>query len=212
MIVAINQPYFSPYAGYYALIRKADIFVLFDCVQFQRRGRIHRSQTHKSQNFQDGWLTLPLQKMPQQTLIKDMIMHPWRNNFNHPLLQELSKDIELSPYKQKETQLIDILTKHHNAALNRLNIKTKILRSSELNIAQNIKGEERIIEICKVLGATKYINLPGGRSLYNEDHFLEQNIKLEFIVTDNISKYGYLQAMSEGTLSEFLQESQISCL
>ncbi len=72
MILAINQPYFSAYAPYYALIRSADVFVLYDCVQFIRRGRIHRSQIHKSDHFQNSWLTLPIEKPLRKPLSKTL--------------------------------------------------------------------------------------------------------------------------------------------
>src|SRR5512133_3868411 len=67
LTVAIMQPYLYPYAGYFRLLAAADVFVLFDDVQFPRRGRVHRCAMPDG-----GWLTLPLAPRPQATRICDM--------------------------------------------------------------------------------------------------------------------------------------------
>lgn len=69
--VAIMQPYFVPYAGYYRLFAAADLFVIYDCVQFPRRGWVHRNRLVDASG-KERWLTLPLAKVPQQTLIRDL--------------------------------------------------------------------------------------------------------------------------------------------
>jgi hypothetical protein len=69
--IAVMQPYFFPYAGYFQLFHKTDTFVILDCVQFPRRGWVHRNQFTKLDGSVD-WLTLPIRKCPQETLIKDL--------------------------------------------------------------------------------------------------------------------------------------------
>ncbi len=211
MIVAINQPYFSPYAGYYSLIRAADIFVVYDCVQFARRGRVHRSEIHQSAMFSAGWLTLPLEKQPQDTMICDIQAKPWTQEIFQGLygdmLSLLGKELDIAPYFKAKYSLGDFLMAHHRAALQKLNIDTKIIRSSTLNIAQNLRGQERIIAICKKLDAHSYINLPGGRSLYEHDAFKNEEIALQFLDTDHCSRLGYLQALAEGCFDRFQAQS-----
>ena len=58
--VAIMQPYFAPYAGYFRLLATTDLFVVYDCVQFPRRGWVHRNQLPDAAGKLD-WLTLPLE-------------------------------------------------------------------------------------------------------------------------------------------------------
>ena len=70
--IAIMQPYFAPYAGYFRLMEVADIFVVYDCVQFPRRGWVHRNKLSTS-NGTMKWLTLPLLKQPQDIHIKDLL-------------------------------------------------------------------------------------------------------------------------------------------
>ncbi len=71
MRVAVMQPYFYPYMGYVRLIAAVDIFVLFDCVQFPRRGRVHRAEVPNGSGGVE-WLTLPLAAAPRDTRIDSL--------------------------------------------------------------------------------------------------------------------------------------------
>src|SRR5215471_17433056 len=73
--IAVMQPYFIPYAGYFRLLAAADLFVIYDCVQFPRRGWVHRNRlVDRSGTLR--WLTLPLQKAPQDVLIRELRFAP----------------------------------------------------------------------------------------------------------------------------------------
>src|SRR3954463_11111762 len=65
------QPYFVPYAGYFRLLAASDLFVIYDCVQFPRRGWVHRNQLPAAHG-QASWLTLPLAKGPEAWLIRGL--------------------------------------------------------------------------------------------------------------------------------------------
>jgi len=83
--VAVMQPYFYPYAGYFRLLAAAEIFVIFDDVQFPRRGRVHRCEVPRpvgGSNSALEWLTLPLARQPRDTLIKDLASQPTRAVFS----------------------------------------------------------------------------------------------------------------------------------
>ena len=69
--IAVIQPYFMPYAGYFRLFAAADEVVLYDCVQFPRRGRVHRNILPDS-HANPRWLTLPLQKANMGVKIQDL--------------------------------------------------------------------------------------------------------------------------------------------
>src|SRR6188474_1146913 len=69
--VAIMQPYFIPYAGYFRLFAASDLFVIYDCVQFPRRGWVHRNQM-LGPDGQECWLTLPLARMARDVRIRDL--------------------------------------------------------------------------------------------------------------------------------------------
>src|SRR5580704_13576707 len=73
--VAIMQPYFVPYAGYFRLLAASDLFVIYDCVQFPRRGWVHRNKLLDASG-EARWLTLPLERAPQSVLIQDLRFPP----------------------------------------------------------------------------------------------------------------------------------------
>ena len=70
-VVAVMQPYFMPYAGYFRLFAAADLVAIFDCVQFPRRGWVHRNRL-PGRNGETQWLTLPLQKATTGTQINNL--------------------------------------------------------------------------------------------------------------------------------------------
>ena len=70
-VVAVMQPYFMPYAGYFRLFAAADLVAIFDCVQFPRRGWVHRNRL-PSRKGEARWLTLPLQKVRTSTQISKL--------------------------------------------------------------------------------------------------------------------------------------------
>ena len=155
MKIAINQPYYYPYAGYFRLFAASDLFVFLDCVQWNRRGYVHRYMS------KGKWTTLPIKKTDRDsTMIKDL---QWQEG----------KEAELLP--------VDFITASCVSMCNTLGIETNIARSSDYCIPDNLYGQDRIIAICKKLGATEYVNSPGGRALYDEAAFAKEGIKLTFL-------------------------------
>ncbi len=196
MRVSIMQPYFFPYAGYYRLFAASDVFVVLDCVQFPRRGWVHRNKLNNS-NGELQWLTLPLVKSDRDTTrICDLtfsddasrLFDEQKRRFpclNHlesrePQLAELISDFSVSP--------VQYLVRCLEWVTERLNMKRKIVLSSSLNVPEHFKAQERIIEIANRMNATKYINAPGGRDLYDNNAFEASGLKLDFL-TDYSGSY-----------------------
>ncbi len=186
--IAIMQPYFIPYAGYFRLFAATDLFVVYDCVQFIRRGWIHRNYMQLASGETD-WLTLPLAKAPQDIKIKDLAFAPdaparWdeqkrrfpiltdKKNRNNPLLKTVDV-LEGSPLAYIEKNL--------HAACEVLGTHFNVVRSSALAIPEEVKGQERILAICEAMRAKHYVNAPGGRELYDSTTFKKYNIQLGFL-------------------------------
>jgi hypothetical protein len=182
--IAIMQPYFIPYAGYFRLFAATDLFVIYDCVQFIRRGWIHRNRL-TNQTGELDWLTLPLKKAPQDILIRDIAFAEdmdirWKEEQRrfpvfkgaHPLLTWA---------KRPEGTPLAFIEKGMKQACQELAIPYHVMSSSTLDIPEEIRGEERIVAICEAVGATSYVNAPGGRALYDERHFERRGIKLGFL-------------------------------
>lgn len=156
MKIAINQPYYYPYAGWFRLFAASDLFVFLDCVQLNRRSYVHRCSSGGK------WIhTLPIKKTPRDTtMIKDM---QWQEG------------------KEKAISPVDLIIGTVQDMCENLNLHFNCVRSSGMGLTDNLRGQDRIIAICKKLGATEYVNSPGGRHLYDEESFAKEGIKLEFL-------------------------------
>lgn len=155
MKIAAMQPYYYPYAGYFRLFAATDLFVIYDCVQWNRRGRVHRYMANT------GWITLPIKKTNRDfTRIVDM---QWQDG----------KENSLSP--------ADFVIASMGHICTTLDLPFNCARSSGMSIDSSVHGQDRIIAICKALGATEYVNSPGGRELYDERVFSDNGIRLSFL-------------------------------
>lgn len=202
-----------PYAGYFRLFHHADLFVVYDCVQFLRRGWIHRNRLPNQQG-ELQWLTLPLQKAPQTIKIKDLnfsndAAERWREQFNcFPSLSEkltFNTDLKHSLFALNQSPL-DYLIKNLKYICDALTIPFNIIKSSELNLPADLKAQERILTIAQHFKATRYINSPGGRELYDETFFNKNNIRLEFLSNYQGSHVSMLHRMLNEDIPILRQE------
>ena len=184
MKICVMQPYFLPYPGYYLLYKYVDVFVILDDVQFNRRGYVHRNKFNINGNVK--WLTLPLKKKSREVLINELDF-----DLKSEQILKFNKQIDIiTNNKSMEVFKIDLLNfkikplhyinNLNNKITNILGISKKTILSSSLP-TKHLKGEGKIIQICKYLKANEYISLPGGKELYNQDNFKKNNIKLSFI-------------------------------
>lgn len=186
--IAIMQPYFFPYIGYYQLIDQVDIFVILDNVHYIKRGWINRNRILKAQR-NIAWLTLPLQKASQNRLINNHVLHA----SGEQLLPSLHQAYCNAPYYKQifpilekllnypKYDLVTFLQNSLSCVQNLLNIYTKTCLSSSLGLSAELNGQDRILAICKSLQATRYLNLSGGSALYDAEKFFQNEIELCFI-------------------------------
>lgn len=182
------QPYFVPYTGYFRLFAQSDCFVVLDDVQFTRRGWVHRNR-FKTGSDQYRWLTLPLEKAPQDVLINQLrfkknaadIFAEKLNSFDC-FRKKTGKNLKVVKMMcDFNYRFVDYLENLLGEVCDLLKLDFNIMRSSNLGVSKTVKGSQRIIEIAKKIGATTYINLPGGRALYDEDDFIRNGLQLEFL-------------------------------
>jgi hypothetical protein len=186
--VAIMQPYFIPYTGYFRLFAATDLFVIYDCVQFPRRGWVHRNKLIDLSGT-EKWVTLPLAKAPQSALIKDLEFAP---DAGAQLKQRLRAFPALDKAPSAAAPVIEALMHVDGTPLSyieRLLHKTatylelpwNVVRSSSFGISQDVRGQDRILEIVRRVGARRYVNAPGGGGLYSQDAFAEAGVELRFL-------------------------------
>jgi hypothetical protein len=193
MKVAIMQPYFYPYIGYFQLIHAADRFILFDDVQYIRHGWINRNRILKpGAGFQ--YIIMPLAAHARETLIRDIQPADADKN-KDKILRQLEHYKKTAPcYKAVRELIGDSFTTQHNTIgqLNGHCLKTtcdfigldfKIELSSQMDFdyAQVQNAGEWALKISEQLQATTYINPPGGKELFEPGKFEKSNIQLQFL-------------------------------
>jgi hypothetical protein len=183
------QPYFLPYIGYWQLIAAVDKFIILDDVNYINRGWINRNRILCNQV--PTWITLPLVGASQNKLICDLEVMPddgWSLKMEKLVSHSYSKaayfDATLSLFQQllagAHGNLSNFLFKSILSICNHLQIKTEIIPTSRNFPKGELRGQDRIIDICKRVGAVHYFNPIGGKDLYSESKFAEANINLIF--------------------------------
>ena len=186
--VAVMQPCFMPYAGYFRLFAAVDLFVIYDCVQFPRRGLIHRNRLPDHLD-RAKWLTLPIAKAPREALIKDL---GFADNAETKLQAQFSRFPCLDKAEEENQQLMHVvrdltpppcvyLTTALKTVCEILRLPFNVRYSSEFNIDPGFKGPDRVMEILEHLKASDYVNTPGGRKLYNVSAFAKRGIEIRFL-------------------------------
>lgn len=186
--IAIMQPYFVPYAGYFRLLAATDLFVIYDCVQFPRRGWVHRNQLPDTHG-RASWLTLPLAKAPQDVLIRDLafcseaetVLAERLRPFPLPAERNEAFASLLASLLVIDRPPVDYLVATLERTARELRLPWQVLRSSSLAIAPELRGQERILEIARRLGAKRYVNASGGQLLYDRKAFEAAGIELRFL-------------------------------
>lgn len=195
--VAIMQPYFFPYIGYWQLINAVDEFVVYDDVNFIKGGWINRNNILS--NGQKQLLTLPLsdassfKKINEIDIVESALAKILRKiNYAYSKAQFFC---EISPIIEKILNSSkNIAQLNYNAIVEivkYLEISTKILLSSNLSKNNELKAQNKVIDICKNLDANIYINAIGGVELYDKESFKSEGIELNFIKMKDI-KYNQL--------------------
>lgn len=190
------QPYFFPYIGYYRLMASVDEILLFDTVQFPRRGWVHRNRIWLKTGW--VWVTLPLKKMPRETAISDLSFREpdlpgWREQ-QRARLQQIALNDGLDPNEiplpESRESPLSYLERSLVWASGMLGIGCRITRCSDLDLSvSKLDAQEKILTLCRYQGATEYWNLGGGRCLYDHDVFDGNGIKLKFLTQRSDENY-----------------------
>ncbi len=196
--IAIMQPYFAPYIGYFQLMNCVDKFVVYDNIQFTKKGWINRNRLLL--NGKDEIFTIPLLKDSDYADIKDRKLALDFLEVNKKTLRKIESSYKKAPFYHnvceelnkcflydEEKNLFNFILNSLNIFKNYLKINTEIIISSTVdNENYNLKGKERVIHLCKELDANHYINPIGGTLLYDKTYFEENGILLNFIQSEYV--------------------------
>jgi len=189
MRVAIMQPYFFPYIGYFQLIEAVDLFIIYDNIKYTKKGWINRNRFLR--NGADFVFTVPLRNDSDFLDIKDRTLS---GDFDRAkLVNKLREAYRRAPYFHEAfpavektvmspvENLFEYVRSSIKAVCDYLGIGTRIVVSSTIAVEGALKGEERVLALCKATGANDYVNAIGGIELYSREEFKAHGLNLKFL-------------------------------
>jgi len=199
--LAIMQPYFFPYIGYWQLINAVDKFVVYDQIEYTKKGWINRNQILL--NGSSKIITLPIKKDSDWLNINERRVADVWDKQRTKLLNLIKAAYGKAPeYKRviplieeclntDQANLFEFLYRTINLIARFLYIDTEIIISSNVDVSSELKSQDRVIETCRRLEASQYINPQGGVELYKSDAFQKHSIDLKFLFTNSITYNQY---------------------
>jgi hypothetical protein len=189
MKLGIMQPYFLPYIGYFQLLASVDQFIVYDNIKYTKKGWINRNRMLL--NGTGAIFSLPLKKGSDSL---DVVERELAAEFDRSkLLNQFKGAYGRAPQFELTYPVLERIVRHEQANLFRyilhsivqlcehLGINTEIRISSEILIDHTLKGQDKVLALCKAAGADTYINTIGGVELYAKGDFRIQGIDLQFI-------------------------------
>lgn len=199
MKIGIMQPYFFPYIGYWQLINAVDKYVIYDDVNYIKGGWINRNRILMDEKGR--LISLQMYNASPNKLINEVEVSG-NVIYNKKLLKTLETYYKKAPNFEDVFPIIESVITLDQKNLARyleysirkvceyLSIDTEIIVSSTLSKNNDLRGQEKVIEICHLLSADEYINAIGGQSLYSKEDFEAQGVLLRFL---KINKIEYQQ-------------------
>ena len=195
MKLGIMQPYFVPYIGYWQLLNAVDKYVIYDDVNFIKGVWMNRNRILV--NGAPKYFNVPLQGKSPFKLINEVEVN------NDPILiaknlRAIEGAYKKAPFFKDVYPLIEKIlncakpniaeynTYSFNVLCEYMDISTTMILSSSIDKNTTLKGQDKVIDICRQLDASEYYNAIGGKELYSQSIFEANGIKLHFLNTNNI--------------------------
>lgn len=188
MIVAIHQPNFMPWLGYFQKMKKADVFIMLDNAQLPGKGLPNRNYI-KGKDGKKVLLTVPIKKTNgvNSTYIEAIPDYSklWQREhlnkikdayFKAPFFEAIFPQIE-SIILFKQDNLSNLSTAFVATICNLLEIKTKLILASSM-IEKGLQKNDRNIDLCLQLGATTYLSGQGAKKYNDENLFLQHQLNI----------------------------------
>ncbi len=192
MIISTSQPYFAPFPGFFYKMTLCDVIVLLDDVQFPR-GTTWITRNRFKNDQGTLWMTVPVKKkgLGLQKIKAVDIYHD--GNWARKHFLSLNNAYRNAPYFKDHLNLLEGLFSAKHEKLIGLNleiidflkkylhIETKVVLSSQLSVTSH--GDQLLVDICRKLGATRYIAQHPARKYFELNRFNDANIQLRFFKT-----------------------------
>lgn len=202
MTLAIMQPYLFPYIGYWQLINAVDTFVIYDNIQFSKKGWFHRNNILL--NGKKTLFSIPLKKDSDSLDVIERFISDGADKEINKIIRQIENGYKKAPYFEDVFPMIKEIFQNNERNLFKyiynsvlqvcdyLEINTKIIISSTIDINHGLKSQDKVIALNKVLNATRYINPIGGTELYEYEKFQNENIELAFL-NSNVPEYNQFE-------------------
>jgi len=193
MIVAILQPYFFPYIGYFQLMQAVDVVVIYDDAQYMKGGWINRNRIRYC--GKPIWLTLPVRRDRRELPINQREYLLAGGDAAQQIERRLQASYAGAPCYDEAMPVVSALLEwgeanvaafnaHLLMALARqLGIGCRVELSSRIDKPAELKGQARVIDLCQRIGANHYVNPIGGTELYDRESFERVGMQLSFLRT-----------------------------
>lgn len=195
--VALMQPYLFPYLGYFQLIQSVDLFIVYDDVQWIKGGWINRNRILS--NGLPAYLTLPVKKGSVKDYINQREFVDDIETKKAEMLEWLTECYADAPYFSEVFDLVRKSLSFDESIVSLfvinsirliceyIGVETEIILSSSIaGKNENLRGQDRVIDIVKTMAATRYVNAIGGQELYDQEAFANHGIELAFIKSGEI--------------------------
>lgn len=189
MRLALMQPYFLPYVGYFQLLGAVDEFIVYDNIKYTKKGWINRNRMLR--NGTDVMFSLPLKSASDsldvverelsETFERDKLLAQFEGAYRKapyfaqtfPLVQRVVGCPEVNLFRYIHHSLVEVCA--------HLGLTTKVTISSTIPVDRSLKNQELVLAYCQARGAKTYVNAIGGMELYSKAAFQERGLELRFI-------------------------------
>lgn len=190
------QPYFFPYLGYWQLLNYVDNYVIYDDVNFIKSGWVNRNKILL--DGQEHYINLPMSGASSNKhiiqvgvgtdkVMKGKTLKLLEHAYSKAPYYENTIKIPEQILTQEYENLADCLVESIQLICDYLGIYTPILRAHSMEIDPALRGQDRVLDTCKLLKTDSYINAIGGQSIYSYDAFRKCNMQLKFLDMKDIT-------------------------
>jgi hypothetical protein len=199
MKAVILQSNYIPWKGYFDLMNKADVFIIYDEVQYTKNDWRNRNRIKTASGL--IWLTIPVkqEKLSQRIIDTQVHSNDWRKKHWNSISMSYSR---AAYFKQYRALFEDIYLGSTETCLSRINysffvvinqilgINTKLIWSNELNLVEG--KSERLVDLCKKVGADEYISGPAAKDYLQTNLFKKEGIKVSWMDYSGYPEYRQL--------------------
>lgn len=184
------QPYFLPYVGYWQLMASVDMFVVYDNIEYTKKGWINRNRFLL--NGKDEVFSIPLKKGSDFLYVnqrrvgdcflqdKEKLLRRWQAAYRKAPYFESVFPIMEEILGSEERNLFEFIFNSLQIIRHVLGIKSRLIISSQVDVDHALKGQDKVLALCEALNATEYVNPIGGLDLYGRAAFAERGVALYF--------------------------------